>query len=553
MGPWDQGGPWSPTGIGGVHRFLNRVWTLVLDPHGREPGDPDAGTLPAGETEADAAAARPIGRPPDAARRHRRLRGVPLQHDDREADGAGQHAVPLPRDGGRGRRGGWDEAIRLLLLMLAPAAPHITEELWSRRARRGRRGLVLDPHADLAGGRPGGGGRIDPRDPGPGQRQAARQGHRRRPTRRTADIEAAVLARERIRDDPRRPDARPDRRRRRRQARQPRRPVTGPTERRAASTGSSTRSTPERRRRRPSRACRRSSNGSRTPSRWFDRGRRPAGHRGGAIDARAPLRDHPARVAGVNLQLADGADLPEHGRPDRRHRQAHPPRQGPFRGGCRRGLAAQGRRRSRTRSAPIGERPRAGERRRRPVELATRPHIGSPRDRRQTRRDCAGTSTRLAGPARGRPPRGPARLSTRCGRGTTSTRSSAAHDGPIFEGWLTLAAWAQATEHVRIGLMVGANTFREPAADRQDGDDPRPHLERSGRPRDRRRLVRDGARRLRAPVRQRLPGAAALARRGAADHARHAPRRTSDAPRDRATRRRRSATTRRRSSPACRS
>ncbi|MFL5682497.1 MAG: LLM class flavin-dependent oxidoreductase, partial [Chloroflexota bacterium] len=31
-----------------------------------------------------------------------------------------------------------------------------------------------------------------------------------------------------------------------------------------------------------------------------------------------------------------------------------------------------------------------------------------------------------------------------------------------FEGWLTLAAWAQATENVRIGLMVGANPFREP-------------------------------------------------------------------------------------------
>jgi alkanesulfonate monooxygenase SsuD/methylene tetrahydromethanopterin reductase-like flavin-dependent oxidoreductase (luciferase family) len=37
------------------------------------------------------------------------------------------------------------------------------------------------------------------------------------------------------------------------------------------------------------------------------------------------------------------------------------------------------------------------------------------------------------------------------------------HEGPIFEGWLTLAAWAQATTNVRIGLMVGANTFREPA------------------------------------------------------------------------------------------
>ena len=36
-------------------------------------------------------------------------------------------------------------------------------------------------------------------------------------------------------------------------------------------------------------------------------------------------------------------------------------------------------------------------------------------------------------------------------------------DGPIFEGWLTLAAWAEATTRARIGLMVGANTFRNPA------------------------------------------------------------------------------------------
>ncbi len=35
--------------------------------------------------------------------------------------------------------------------------------------------------------------------------------------------------------------------------------------------------------------------------------------------------------------------------------------------------------------------------------------------------------------------------------------------GPMYEAWLTITAWAMATERIRIGLMVGANTFREPA------------------------------------------------------------------------------------------
>jgi F420-dependent oxidoreductase-like protein len=37
------------------------------------------------------------------------------------------------------------------------------------------------------------------------------------------------------------------------------------------------------------------------------------------------------------------------------------------------------------------------------------------------------------------------------------------HKGPILEGYMTLAAWAQATERIKVGLMVGANTFRNPA------------------------------------------------------------------------------------------
>jgi alkanesulfonate monooxygenase SsuD/methylene tetrahydromethanopterin reductase-like flavin-dependent oxidoreductase (luciferase family) len=33
---------------------------------------------------------------------------------------------------------------------------------------------------------------------------------------------------------------------------------------------------------------------------------------------------------------------------------------------------------------------------------------------------------------------------------------------PIFEGWMTLAAWAKVTQRTRLGLLVGANTFRNP-------------------------------------------------------------------------------------------
>ena len=139
MGPWDQGGPWSPTGIGGVHRFLNRLWTITLDPHGRERGDPASGTLPAG---IDEAAARLQIR--QAA--HRTLRGVTADyeafHFNTMIAKLMELANLLMRFRGSEVAGSpeWDEAIRLSLLMLAPAAPHITEELWSRRlAERGAR------------------------------------------------------------------------------------------------------------------------------------------------------------------------------------------------------------------------------------------------------------------------------------------------------------------------------------------------------------------------------------------------------------------------------
>ena len=132
MGPWDQGGPWSPNGIGGVHRFLNRLWTIALDPTGREPGDPDAGRLPDGVDEATA-------RTQIRQAAHRTLKGVTADygafHFNTMIAKLMELANQLMRLRGSAVAGSaeWDEAVRLMVLMLAPAAPHITEELWSRR------------------------------------------------------------------------------------------------------------------------------------------------------------------------------------------------------------------------------------------------------------------------------------------------------------------------------------------------------------------------------------------------------------------------------------
>jgi leucyl-tRNA synthetase len=131
MGPWDQGGPWNPSGIGGVSKFLGRIWSIALDPHGREPSDQTGGELPAGETEA-------IARDRMRATAHRTLRDVTADYEAFHWNTMVAKLMELSnllfRYRGTTVAGlpEWDEAVRLLLLMLAPAAPHITEELWSR-------------------------------------------------------------------------------------------------------------------------------------------------------------------------------------------------------------------------------------------------------------------------------------------------------------------------------------------------------------------------------------------------------------------------------------
>jgi leucyl-tRNA synthetase len=137
MGPWDQGGPWSGSGISGIVRFLGRVWTLALDPHGKEPGDPNAGTLPNGEDQA--AADLSIRR---AA--HKAIAGVEADIEAFRFNTAVaklmEFANALFPYRGSPVAGGaaWSEALDYLLAALSPMAPHLAEEMHSRlQAERG--------------------------------------------------------------------------------------------------------------------------------------------------------------------------------------------------------------------------------------------------------------------------------------------------------------------------------------------------------------------------------------------------------------------------------
>ena len=89
---------------------------------------------------------------------------------------------------------------------------------------------------------------------------------------------------------------------------------------------------------------------------------------------------------------------------------------------------------------------------------------------------------------------------------------------PIFEGWTVAGAWAALTTRIRLGLMVGANTFRNPgltaklATTLDHISDGRAILGH------RRRLVRARARRLRDRLRGGLRRAPRPARRGGRAH-----------------------------------
>jgi leucyl-tRNA synthetase len=131
MGPWDQGGAWSSSGISGMVRFLGRIWTLALDPHGKEPGDPNSGVLPAGQDQAAGEA---------AVRRaaHKALGGVGTDIEAFRFNTAVAKLMELGnalfpyRGSPVAGTAAWNEAIHYLLAGIAPMAPHLADEMHSR-------------------------------------------------------------------------------------------------------------------------------------------------------------------------------------------------------------------------------------------------------------------------------------------------------------------------------------------------------------------------------------------------------------------------------------
>ena len=166
IGPWDQGGPWSSTGIEGVSRFLARVWAVaqapiievVADVPGIPPFNPMTAEIPGtGHTNAEVMLATIEGASRNLLRiTHQTIRDVTEDYRSFHFNTAISRLMELTtaliasRDGGMAGTEAYHQAVETLLLLLAPAAPHITEELWERRGREYSIHQQVWPVADSA-------------------------------------------------------------------------------------------------------------------------------------------------------------------------------------------------------------------------------------------------------------------------------------------------------------------------------------------------------------------------------------------------------------------
>jgi leucyl-tRNA synthetase len=119
---WDQGGPWNYESIKGSQRFIQDVWTLANHEY---------------------TAAQENESAPKSLRRktHQVIRKVTEDLEGFSFNTAVAALMELRNTLQEAQRAAnvssaaWEEAIASLLLLLAPIAPHITEELWAQRER----------------------------------------------------------------------------------------------------------------------------------------------------------------------------------------------------------------------------------------------------------------------------------------------------------------------------------------------------------------------------------------------------------------------------------
>ena len=117
LGPWEEGGDFSDKGIGGVARFVGRLWTTL------------GGPAPGGEADK--------ARVAEAAEVRRRLVARVTEgiegHHFHVAVAALMEALGWLRERGAGLgEAAWLAFAQEYVLLLAPLAPHLAEELWAR-------------------------------------------------------------------------------------------------------------------------------------------------------------------------------------------------------------------------------------------------------------------------------------------------------------------------------------------------------------------------------------------------------------------------------------
>jgi leucyl-tRNA synthetase len=134
MGPLEQVKPWSTRGVEGTHRFLNRVWRLIVDTR----------------TDALNPAMREVEGSPEQLRLlNRTLIKVTEDIEALRFNTAIAALMELTNAANK-----WPEMPRRiaerLVLMLSPMAPHIAEELWQRLGHEQSLAYAPWPEADPA-------------------------------------------------------------------------------------------------------------------------------------------------------------------------------------------------------------------------------------------------------------------------------------------------------------------------------------------------------------------------------------------------------------------